>query len=207
MRKKVLISLAPLLTIAALAVVPTAQASLHWFKNGSEIKSSVGEVPIVGWGTLSLEAAEIGTIVCQNVAGGDILNTGNKTEGEGTGEIEAFVPYDCTGICATEWKVSAEGLPWDAQLVASEEKVAGRTKVGTAKPIIIHIECPSLIVNEKFKGELTPSNNAGTSGTKPSFLEFGAGSGHLTAPVLGEGKAGGKAKVEGYNEQEVITAK
>jgi len=213
MSKKVLISLAPLFATIAFAVLPAAaQASPHWFKSNVEL-AAAEELPLVGWGTLTLTAHEIGTIECQNVAGGDVQNTALAPSGVGIAEIEQFVPYDCTGICPEVWKVTPEGLPWDGELteVASESNKK-RARLGITKPIIIHVECPGLIINEKFKGELTPSTNNGTSATKPSFIEFDhpvgkPGSGHLTGPVLGEGAAGGKAKVEGYNEQEVLTVK
>jgi len=207
MNKKLLISLAPLLATAAFAVMPAAaQASPHWFKNGVAIKSTVTELPIVAWGTLTLTAREIGTIECQNVAGGDIHNTGNAPEGVGVDEVERFDPYDCVGVCPEVWKVTGEGLPWPSELIEKEGKL--EDKIGTvASPIIIHVECPGLVINTQFKGELTPTTNNGTSALKPSFLELSASSGTLTSELLGPGGAGGKAKVEGYEESEVLAAK
>jgi hypothetical protein len=51
------------------------------------------------------------------------------------------------------------------------------------------------------------ARSLGLTASKPSSLEFGAGSGALEAPAALEGTISGKTKIIGYEEVEVLTAK
>ena len=95
MSKKLTISLAPLLVIAAFVVMPTvAQAEPHYYTNGS--KSEEGKkVPYISWGKLSLTSSKGGSPVeCENAVGGyDENPTGGGAGAEAT---NGWAAYNCT---------------------------------------------------------------------------------------------------------------
>src|SRR5262245_58009415 len=97
MNRRFLISLAPLLAIAALAVMPVAaQAETqHWYRNGAKLAEATVN-PIVMWGgkvDLSQTSAGLGEIHCKSAAGGTIENpTGGLA---GIGRTNAYVFYEC----------------------------------------------------------------------------------------------------------------
>jgi len=204
MSKKLFISLAPVLAVAAFVVMPaSALAAPHWTSGGAVIKEGK-VVPTIGWGTLSLESAA-GTITCLNSSIGFVENPVGG--GAGKDATETFNPIKCSApSCPAEIEVKAEGLPWPSEL---EEPEAGliRDKFTGIK---VRIRChagETNFLNTVFEGENKPQVKNGTSATKPGFDEFGAGSGELISTEVGPGKTTGKAKTLGYENQELIGTK
>jgi hypothetical protein len=111
MSKKLVISFAPLLAIAAFAVMPVvAQAANppHYYVNGVGKGSIAGEgekIPVVAWGTLSLTntaGGSGGKVTCHNVTAGFAENPGEGATGAaGIGETQTFDPYACESKACT----------------------------------------------------------------------------------------------------------
>ena len=120
--------------------------------------------------------------------------------GAGKDATLTFSPINCVAPgCPAEIEVKAEGLPWPSELEEPEAGVV-RDKFTGVK---IRIRCHAgeiNFLNVVFEGENKPLSKNGTSATKPSFQEFGPGSGELLSEV-GPGKTSGKAKVQGYETQ------
>jgi actin-related protein len=103
---------------------------------------------------------------------------------------------------------------WPSLLIRStkvSEPEAGTPDIrDVAEGIVIHLICEAppgtVVVNTRFSGSTEPEMVPGTSAGKPSFSEFGAGSGHLES-TDGPGETIGKDKMMGYEEEEVITTK
>jgi hypothetical protein len=233
MSRKLFISLAPPLAIAALAMGPaTAQAAPHYYFNNV----IVGTAPknVTAWGTITLAltkpASLVGTsITCHNSAAGQIENPGGVAGGAGTGNTEMFATYKCESEknCALgeTTMVKAERLPstlppgvagtgWPSALT---EEVVGTIRAET-KNIEVDVICVNAGKVEKetkfdiFSGEKgqRPKSVKGTSALHPGFLEFGVGSGELE--VVGSsntvsGRTEGEVKTLGYEEQELINTK
>jgi hypothetical protein len=116
MSKKLFISFASLLALAAFAVMPVASqaatGSPHYYSGlGAATIMGEGErVADVGFGTLSLTntaGGSGGKVTCHNVVGGWVENpegsgteTGHKGPG-GIGETQAFDPYECESAACT----------------------------------------------------------------------------------------------------------
>jgi len=227
MSKKLLIGFAPLLAIVSLAMtVAPAQAAPKYKKNGTVI--SVGtQVQTIGWGTLALNSPA-GDVSCHNAAAGYVENKG----GVGAGQTQQFSTWDCsqsTGECKTvpgvvETRVhgtsvvgaaveplGSVGTGWPSVLEESEGIIKSNTTTGSASPLSgVVFEC---YVGGAFAGEIvfyghsTPKVKNGTTGTKPTHVEFGLGSGELEA--LGgavKGTTTGHTTEEGYEEQELISS-
>jgi hypothetical protein len=62
----------------------------------------------------------------------------------------------------------------------------------------------TVVLAVMFSGTVQPETVNGQSGGKPSGGEFGAGSGELISPEFGPETFGGRDKVMGYEEQEVV---
>src|SRR5262245_3999680 len=97
MFKKLFIGLAPLLVIAALAVMPVAaQAETqHWYRNGAKLAEAT-PVPLVMFGgkvDLSQTSAGLGEIHCKGAAGGIIENPIGG--GAGIGRTNGYIFYEC----------------------------------------------------------------------------------------------------------------
>ena len=60
-----------------------------------------------------------------------------------------------------------------------------------------------------FIGNNDPATHNGTSGFKPSFVEYTSGTGEeeLVSPEFGPGTTEGKVKFDGWETSEVITNK
>jgi hypothetical protein len=206
MSKKLYGVLLPILAVVAFASISgAAQAAPHWSVNGTKIPfRNTPKVPVVTSGTLTLANAALGgTITCRVIDAGNIWNpTG---EGNGLDEINAFTNYECSvapaTVCEAGLAVTASGLPWATELFVDAEGVI-RDRV---KGVKVTVTCTKPVVSLLFEGELTPKWVNGTSVAKASFIEFDAKSGHLTNGTVGEGKVGGKDKVFGAEEQELIT--
>src|SRR5262249_18502788 len=99
MFKKLFIGLAPLLAIAAFAVMPVAAqaATQHWYSNAA--KATEGEeIPIVVFGNeVNLadmrEGAGVFPINCKTAGGGTIENPGGG--GAGVGRTNLMGAYEC----------------------------------------------------------------------------------------------------------------
>ena len=107
MNKKFLIRLAPLLAIAAFAVVPAAAQGASSYKSGVQIP--VGEqVPTLAWGSLTLEPSPKAAppTTCENVVGAQTTNeeleTGVIT---GAGATLNFATYNCVNTACLPGKV------------------------------------------------------------------------------------------------------
>ena len=65
------------------------------------------------------------------------------------------------------------------------------------------------VTKTKFFGENAPKalNNGTSIGYKPGQLEFESGAGALESTLIGKGTTAGKIKLEGYEEEELISVK
>jgi hypothetical protein len=227
-RKHVFIGLAPLLAIAATAVIPAAAPAegTHYYRNGIQIGAGK-KVTLVSWGTLSFTSAE-GTVTCKTAVGGYVENpTGG---GAGIGVTQNFAPYECAAAeCPAEARV--EGIinngknengssGWYGQLV--EQSGASRLETtgvglevgcwtappsGTGNVSAEERGTPvgtSISTPVPFCGTWTPKIKTGLSAGKPTKTEFGAGSGELVSPELGGLTVAGTLQTLGYAEQELI---
>lgn len=153
-----LASLAALLAIAALALIPATSvaATPHWFKAGKRQAEGV-KVPFMIWGgPVDLAMEEPVFTQCRTVAAGYIENPkGTGTEvGEkgpaGAGQILSFNSYECQqksceeGIAreygALGYKgvgfLAAYNFPWSVKLQGSEtieEKLGAKPDAGTGQ--------------------------------------------------------------------------
>jgi hypothetical protein len=222
MKKKFLASLASLLVIAAVAVLPTAaQATEPCFTKSSPLCSSVKETPveIYSWGTLTLKLVLGGTgeITCHNAAAGTIKN---PVGGKGEGLTEFFSPYNCLGtLCpgtAAFQEVLAEKLPWVGVL----EENSPPTIRGKFSGVKVNILCwttkaaketpgETPLSHTTFVGSNEPSLINKASAASPSLIEFDEGSGTLEVEGSSgtiRGKTEGHLSSLGYQHQEIIHA-
>jgi len=155
MNKK-LLSLAPLLAIAAFAVMPAvSQAAVgHWFKQHSEIAPGNPEgdenspgVDIVAWQTLTLTSS-VGTATCENAFLGDVYNPSSPVGAAGKATVDAFSVVDCVApacegaAVGSKLELKPEGLTgfkgvptefneWEAELIGAGPEF--RLRVGNKK--------------------------------------------------------------------------
>jgi hypothetical protein len=228
MSRKLRMGVAPVLLVAAFAVMPAAaQAAPHFYKNkvlAPEESGGPGAegTDIIAWGTLTLITKTVGTITCLNEMGGDAYNPIGG--GAGEGKIDAYAVYDCTNeLCEIAFKSKQEIIPeglekfgeWEARLT---EAVAGKPRLKTGNSelnsptqIKFLIECPPAGFGEikvKSKGELSPLVQNGTAvGSAPSQLKFDAESGELEIANAKEGKVEGSGRGMGYEGGELLTTK
>jgi hypothetical protein len=96
MSRKLLTSIAPLIALAALAVMPVAAQAVtqHWYRNGS-ILGAATSVPIVTFGGESnlSQTSAVGEINCRQVGGGSVENPAGG--GAGIGRTDAVGFYEC----------------------------------------------------------------------------------------------------------------
>jgi hypothetical protein len=119
MFKKPLIGLAPLLAIAALAVMPVAAQAVtqHWYQN--QVLATAGEeIPVVMYGN-EVNLAQAGSaglfaeVNCRTVGGGTIANPVGGAAGVGGMNAAAF--YECKGEkCEVELMrlLGVQGRAW-----------------------------------------------------------------------------------------------
>jgi hypothetical protein len=142
-----------------------------------------------------------------------------------TGSCKSIPGVVETRVVATSLKakkavlLGAEGTGWPSVVGSppenlEEEPFRVTSTVGNAEAVEapvtgVKFEC---YVGGKFEGEIvfygssTPKNKNGTTCAKPTLVEFGAGSGELEALAGAvKGTTTGKAKLLGYEEQELIT--
>jgi hypothetical protein len=213
MNKKLLMSLAPLLAVAAFALAPTAAQAAHWNKNGTLVGPNPG-VQVMTWGKLTLKIVKGGVpggfFTCKVADAGNVWNP----EGGGAGEDQMvlFAFYECEseGICPAglQAEVVAENLPW-ATLLTEVEPPTIRDEIKGIKLLVKCVNAKKVEAELKFleKGSLKPHGNKGTSGLHPGFLEFDGSSGELEQEGSGgtiTAKLEGVDKILGFNAQELI---
>jgi hypothetical protein len=135
----------------------------------------------------------------------------NPSDGAGRGAIEALGPFQCGGAgCPASTLAKAEDLPWPVELSEPEAGLIREQVRGVAVRVRCAVaatpgERERVLSNQLFTGEWTPVNSIGTSAGKPAYDEFGAGSGELVGEA-GAARTLGRLKLEGYEEQQVISA-
>jgi hypothetical protein len=211
MPKKILISLAPLLAVAAFAVLPAvASAAPHWYSNGTRIPfRNTPKVAVTTHSTpAGLSLVALGhTINCTVKDTGNIWNPAN--EGAGKDEITGFTNEACVAtppVCEVGSVELVPGkLPWATHLATGPRDVI--------EGIEIKLECSGTVV-DIFTGSLSTNFHNGTTGTlagctaeTDSYAEFDAESGHLTDPEGHEATATGRDCIWGPAGDEVITVK
>jgi hypothetical protein len=96
MSKKLLTSIAPLLALAALAVMPAAAQAVtqHWYKNGTKLEVGTSEPIVTFGGEINLsQTSALGEINCRQVGGGSVENpTGG---GAGIGRTDSVDFFEC----------------------------------------------------------------------------------------------------------------
>jgi hypothetical protein len=205
MNRKRLITLAPLLAIAAFAVMPAvAQAVPHVYKNG--VIAQEGKiVREIGWGVLHTHSEKLGEVECHAIRAGFEENpTGG---GPAKGKVQAFTPYECNDpTCATslgEIKETAGKLPWQ-----TEASVPKAGEFGEKSNSVAITEDCTTIMEATFAGEVDPHIVAGISiGALPSELrsEKEVLKNELKPEETLELTA--SAKIQGFGAQELIEVK
>jgi hypothetical protein len=156
MNKKLFASLAPLLAVMALAVVPAAaQAEPHWYKKGVLIGSVPVSVATSGSLTLNALGAEIS---CKVKDTEEIWNP--AAGGPGLDLVTSFVLTGCknkvlTPLCPKgPVLVGAVGLPWPSHLFSTPppEPVI-RDEIQKVRLSVI---CVPGTPGVEFEGSLTP---------------------------------------------------
>src|SRR5215469_2364304 len=136
MLKKLFIVLAPLLAIAAFAVMPVAaQATGHYYSNGLKIAEG-SKKTVIEWGTITLaggvESSPCGSrvtawhVTCHTAAGGTVENPVGGLPG--VGATEAYAAYQCESENAvpagTVARLMAEkienGVGWPNEVIEPE---------------------------------------------------------------------------------------
>jgi len=222
------LSLAPLLVIASLAVMPAAaQAVPHFYSNKVILPEESGAPgaegkDVIAWGTLVLQTKTVGVITCLNEFGSDVYNPVGG--GAGEAKVDAYAAYDCTNeLCETTFASKQEIIPeglekfgeWEAKLteavVGKPRLKTGNSTLNSPTQIKFLIKCPPAglgEINTKSKGELQPLVVNGTAiGSSPSKVTFDAESGELEIANVKEGKAEGSLKILGYEGTELISSK
>jgi hypothetical protein len=235
MFRKLFIVLAPLLAVAAFAVMPVAaQATGHYYQNNVKLAEGAKRT-VTGWGTLSLVGVKGGVlpnhITCHYAVGGTVENP--LGSGAGVGVTEAFSAYDCEeeNICAgTAVRVRAEKpalinntaeLAWPSVLTEPEAGVF-RSEMSKVKLDIACMTGPEEVARHagfvevggygtETPGQLLkPLAHNGTNAAHPGGVIFGTGSGELEEELSGGTitvRIEGELKTLGYSAQELINVK
>lgn len=229
MKKKFLISLAPLAVIAAFAVAPvgaqaacTAPACPHVYINGAKAPEATIEREIA-WGTLHLKNGVLGEVTCRNIFAGFAENpTGG---GASIGKVQAFFPYECESQSCLNLggkgiAVTAGKMPWIAE---ANEPVAGQPRQKTGfkgsekekKPppsepgyVEFNVNCEG-VTAPTFFGESDPliQNNGKSIGASPGELKFTPGEANepeLESEAVKGGTTEGKVKTMGFATQQLL---
>jgi len=223
MKRKFVVGLAPVLAIAAFAVVPmVAQAAPHYYINGSKLKGGAPKTKVsIAWGNITLNGTKGsilgGHITCHNAAAGTVFNPEPEEGPAGEGLTTQFAPFSCEQekICpigTTSVEVKPESLPWKNLLT---EEVAGTIRQETTGIKVVFVCHEGGLINAELKfvigaGEKgqRPKGVAGTGALHPGVLEFdtpGSGELELEGSLGGvKGNTSGAVKTLGYNAQELI---
>jgi hypothetical protein len=234
MFRKLFISLAPLLAIAAFAVMPVAaQATGHYYSNGVKMAEGAPKT-VTEWGTLTLAGVKGGVlpshVTCHIAAGGTVENPVGASAG--VGDTQVFVAYDCENenICppgavpqltAEKLKVFdhviAGGWPsvltepspgvWRSEMSKVAFNVGCGEPVGSTTGPLVEIGG----YGKETPGLLLkPQTHAGTNAAHPGGVLFGgAGSGELETELIPGNTLAieGELKTLGYSAQELINVK
>jgi hypothetical protein len=232
MPKNVFRALAPLLVIAAFAVIPAASqgacvapACPHLYKNGV-IFPQVVKARQIWWGTPKL-TAEKGAGECrtawvvaeENPVGG----------GAAKGKVLAVSPFECTsaqctGAGGTAYFQTTAKLPWVTEAIENtpgvfREKVGHKGPVENKKPAETEPEfmdftahCVNVVPPEvEFFGEqdLLIRDNGVSVGAAPSQIEFqpekvNPESHNIESELVGKSEMESTLKLMGYAGQELI---
>jgi hypothetical protein len=233
MNKKLLISLAPLLAIAAFALVPAAQALVpHYYKNN--VKLNAGErVQTIGWGVLALASTTTPGkfIECHIAAAGYVEDPAPQATTPGAGATEAFTPYKCISALTcppaapfasaapeeSSGPIAGEvaSLPWPSTLT--------REVVGAFENFRPETTGVDVLIGCHVGSEYGPFAggakevilvvrpyyiNGACTALNPPFVEFGPGSGELEQEGSGgtiKAKIEGELKILGFETQECIS--
>jgi hypothetical protein len=190
MKAKLFASLAPLLAIAAFAVVPAAaQAEPHWYKK----LALIGTAPVTTTtsGTLTLNALG-STIVCKL---SDAEEIWNPTGGPGVDLVTSFVLSPCKNKVASpvcpkgSITVKAEALPWPSRLVSTPPPSSVIRDEIVGVKLLVGCAGSSGTVGDEFTGTLSPEVGNGV-------LVFGGpGGGTLFDPGANPLTVTGKDKI------------
>jgi hypothetical protein len=216
MNKRLQITLAPLLAVAAFAVMPAvSQAVPHVYKDGT-IGKEGSKVRYIEWGTLldTNGSNFVSEWICHTVVAGVLQNpTGG---GAAVGKVQAFFPYECqSASCLTlggkELTGTADKLPWKTEVTEPDQGVfRQRTgeKGNNTESIHLLMNCEGVEEWEEFGG-WSPKflNNGQAIGLLPAELEFDAGAGELESVAIGGVATHGTVKVQGYGQQELLEIK
>lgn len=169
MNKK-LMSLVPLLAVAAFAVMPAAaQAEPHWYKKLLPI--GPGPIPAATAGALTLNALSA-TITCKVKDTEEIWNPSSGGAGEDL--MTAFTLTGCKNKVASAAcpkgmaEVLPNGLPWPSRLI----EAPGGVIEDEILKVRLLVRCVLGTVGDEFEGTLSPEVGIGA-------LIFGPGSGTL----------------------------
>jgi hypothetical protein len=223
MKAKLLAGLVPLLAVAAIAAMPVvAQAEgTHFYRNGTKITEGL-RVPTITWGPLTNSNGG-GAWACTNFAGGYVENPVGG--GAGVEVIQNWASAECsTAECPLDTRFEGILNPekngnkgWFGH-VTEEEGVSRLETTGIDLVLSCWTQAPwgpgNVSTGERgtpvapvlpFKGTWTPKLKNGTTGGKPSKVEFGRGSGELINESIGGFKITGSLTTLGYVEQELVT--
>lgn len=228
MNRTFLIRLAPLLAIAAFAVMPAATQArgMHYYSNLAKIAEGK-RLPVVSWGLLTMDMSDGSFIVCKTTDGGWVENPPGG--GPGVGQTVTPTAYSCDPPeCPMEERVEAinsaepKGLDtknreWKSVLTEAAEQTRSETTgvelvVGcwTASPtgpgnVSTSERGTPISTLLPLQGTLTPKIQNGITAGKPTHIEYGAGSGELIGESGGSATIHGTVSILGYTEQELIT--
>jgi hypothetical protein len=183
MNRKLFVRLAPLLAIAAFALLPAAAQAWQWYSENVVIPSGPGTTPVTTKGTLTFHVrapsgALIGIIKCKL---NDKETVFNKAP-FGFDEVESFVLSGCrgkyVGCPSNKFVFLAKGLPpnWFSKLVTASNPP--RDEIENME---LEVKCGNGAVLGTLTGSLTPE----VAAFPGSFLQFGPGSGTLSGPCPG----------------------
>jgi hypothetical protein len=167
MFKKIFIGLAPLLAIAAFAVMPAAAQAVtqHWYVSGT--KATEGEqIPVVWFGNeINLgQTSGFGEVNCRTIGGGTIENPVGG--GAGVGSMNALTFYECkgeqcekaifekTGVLGVEF-VEAKNIP--ASINGHPERNTVPWRMLLEESTVAGVTSVRLKIGETFIGFKKPS--------------------------------------------------
>ena len=167
MPRKLLTSLAAMLAVAALIVMPTvAQAAPHYYKNGVLIPQGE-KVPVLEWGkfTLSHQPGLGDVPTCESSAGGYVENPVGG--GAGVGRTSRFASWNCIDLECPEGQVEVAGgkyekefeisyppqsFPWPSVLTEAEPGVVRTNSSG----LVLKMACVAHKLSRSAVGEGGP---------------------------------------------------
>jgi hypothetical protein len=173
MNKKLCMSLAPLVVIAAFAALPAmAMALPHWYKKGVLVGSA--PIPVATSGVLTLSALST-AIKCKVNDSEQIWNPAGGGPGEDL--VTAFTLSNCkskgSAACPKgAVEVLANGLPWPSRLFSTPPP--GSVIRDEIVKIRLLVRCFPGTPGDEFEGSLTPQVGKGV------LIFGGPGGGTLT---------------------------